>query len=59
MKRPPTKLKVRVAYEPNRFSLDALNGVYERLNPIESRTVSQDEDKQTVCVELSNVEENK
>ena len=59
MKRPPTKLKVRVAYEPNRFSLDALNAVYERLNPIESRTVSQDEDKQTVCVELSNVEGNK
>ena len=59
MKRPPTKLKVRVAYEPNRFSLDALNAVYERLNPIESRTVSKDEDKEAVCVDLSNVEENK
>ena len=56
MKRPPTKLKVRVAYEPNRFSLDALNAVYERLNPIESRTVSKDEDKEAVCVDLSNVE---
>jgi hypothetical protein len=59
MKRPPRKLKVRVAYEPNRFSLDSLNAVYERLNPIESRTVSKDEDKQTVCVDLSNVEESK
>ncbi len=59
MKRPPRKLKVRVAYEPNRFSLDALNAVYERLNPIESRTVSKDEDKQTVCVDRSNVEGNK
>ncbi len=59
MKRPPRKLKVRVAYEPNRFSVDSLNAVYERLNPIESRTVSKDEDKQTVCVDLSNVEENK
>ena len=59
MKRPPRKLKVRVAYEPNRFSLDSLNAVYERLNPIESRTVSKDEDKQTVCVDRSNVEGNK
>ena len=59
MKRPPRKLKVRVAYEPNRFSVDSLNAVYERLNPIESRTVSKDEDKQTVCVDLSNVEEKK
>ena len=59
MKRPPTKLKVRVAYEPNRFSLDALNAVYERLNPIESRTVSKNEDKEIVSVDLSNVEENK
>jgi hypothetical protein len=60
MKRPSTTLKVRVAYEPNRFSLEALNAVYERLNPIKSRTVSKAEDKQqTVCADLSHVEENK
>jgi hypothetical protein len=61
MKRPPSKLKVRLAYEPNRFSSDALHDVYERLNPTKSRTAPKgnDKDKEAICVDQSIVEENK
>jgi hypothetical protein len=62
MKRPPSKLKLRIAYEPNRFSSATLNEVYERLAPIKSRTVSKDKDLAQVedadGVHKSHVEDN-
>ena len=61
MKRPATKLKVRIAYEPNRFSSDALNDVYERLNPTKSRSASKEDnkDKEGNGADQSTVEGNK
>jgi hypothetical protein len=35
-------LKVRVQFEPNRFSSDFLNKVYEQLKPIDSRILSNE-----------------
>jgi hypothetical protein len=35
-------LKVRVQFEPNRFSSDFLNNVYEQLKPIDSRILSNE-----------------
>jgi hypothetical protein len=35
-------LKVRVQFEPNRFSSEFLNKVYEQLKPIDSRVLSKE-----------------
>jgi hypothetical protein len=35
-------LKVRVQFEPNRFSLEYLNSAYEQLKPIETRIFSKE-----------------
>jgi hypothetical protein len=40
MKRLTLPLRVRVAYEPNRFSSESLVKVYEQLGPTPARAVS-------------------
>jgi len=39
-------LRVRVEYEPNRFSDDCLERIYEQLHPTKSRKVRPDNNKQ-------------
>ena len=35
-------LKIRIKFEPNRFSPDYLTKVYEQLKPIDSRVISNE-----------------
>ena len=37
-------LRVRVEHEPNRFSGDSLEAIYEQLHPTKSRKVTADKD---------------
>lgn len=41
MNKRPAKLKIRIEYEPNRFSSEHVISVYERLKPIVSSTASE------------------
>ena len=38
-------LKIRVEFEPNRFSSDYLVKVYEQLKPVDSRIISSERQK--------------
>ena len=40
MKRGHSRVKIRVEFEPNRFSSECLAKVYEQLKPVDSRVVS-------------------
>lgn len=40
MKKHPPPLKIRVAFEPNRFSSDSLTKAYEHLNQIQSYPIT-------------------
>ena len=44
-------LRVRVEYEPNRFSDDCLERIYEQLHPTKSREVAPDKNKKQGEVE--------
>ena len=46
MKKRDSNLKIRVAFEPNRFSSECLVKVYEQLKPIDSRIISNDSEKE-------------
>ncbi|MGB5180301.1 MAG: hypothetical protein WBP44_16420 [Gammaproteobacteria bacterium] len=45
-------LRVRVEYEPNRFSDDCLERIYEQLHPTKSRKVTPDKNNKQGEVEL-------
>lgn len=40
MTRPPRSWRVRLAFEPNRFSTEQVERVYEQLKPTGARTTS-------------------
>ncbi len=44
-------LRVRVEYEPNRFSDDCLERIYEQLHPTKSRKVTPDKNNKQDEVE--------
>jgi hypothetical protein len=44
-------LRVRVKHEPNRFSGDCLERIYEQLHPTKSRKVTADKDNKQSEVE--------
>ncbi len=44
-------LRVRVEYEPNRFSGECLEKIYEQLHPTKSRAVTPDKDNKKSEVE--------
>ena len=44
-------LRVRVEYEPNRFSDDCLERIYEQLHPTKSRKVTPDKNNKQCEVE--------
>jgi hypothetical protein len=39
MSRPQRPLRVRIAFEPNRFSAERLSEVYDQLKPTDSRRI--------------------
>ena len=41
MTRQPRNWRIRVAFEPNRFSCEQLERVYEQLKPMEMRATSE------------------
>lgn len=41
MTRQPRNWRIRLAFEPNRFSGEQLARIYEQLNPTEMRTTSE------------------
>jgi hypothetical protein len=45
-------LRVRVEHEPNRFSDDCLERIYEQLHPTKSRKVTPDKNNKQGEVEL-------
>ena len=45
MNRRHSHVKIRVEFEPNRFSSECLVKVYEQLKPVESRVVSNERKK--------------
>ena len=52
MKKPRQRsLRVRVEYEPNRFSDECLERIYEQLHPTKSRAVTPDKDNKQSEVE--------
>lgn len=53
MKKCPPKLKVRVEYEPNRFSSYSLSQVYEQLKPVQSRPVTNEDKKDEVGIKMA------
>ena len=48
-------LRVRVEHEPNRFSDDCLERIYEQLHPTKSRKVTPDENNKQGEVEPQKV----
>ena len=50
MKKNPTPLKIRVEFEPNRFSSDSLTKVYEQLNEIQSYPITNTQKNDEVCI---------
>lgn len=50
MKKHPPPLKIRVAFEPNRFSSDSLTKVYEQLNKIQSYPITKTQKNDEVCI---------
>jgi hypothetical protein len=44
-------LRVRVEHEPNRFSGDCLERIYEQLQPTKSRKVTPDKNNKQVDIE--------
>ena len=51
MKPRQRSLRVRVEYEPNRFSDECLERIYEQLHPTKSRPVTPDKDNKPGEVE--------
>jgi hypothetical protein len=52
MKKPRQRsLRVRVEHEPNRFSDECLERIYEQLHPTKSRAVTPDKDNKPGEVE--------
>ncbi len=45
MKKRHSNLQIRIEFEPNRFSSDWLVKVYEQLKPVDSRSVSNERQK--------------
>lgn len=45
MKKPSQPLRVRIAYEPNRYSSDCLVQIYEKLGPVTTRVPTRELDK--------------
>ena len=53
MKKPRQRsLRIRVEHEPNRFSDDCLERIYEQLHPTKSREVTPDKNNKQGEVEL-------
>jgi hypothetical protein len=52
-------LKVRVQFEPNRFSSEFLNKVYEQLKPIDSRILSDKRQQKGEAETKATIEEGK
>jgi len=53
MKKPRQRsLRVRVEHEPNRFSGDCLERIYEQLHPTKSREMTPDKNNKPGEVEL-------
>jgi hypothetical protein len=50
MKKHLTPLKIRIEFEPNRFSSDSLNKVYEKLNEIQSYPITNTQKNDEVCI---------
>lgn len=50
MKKHSPPLKIRVAFEPNRFSSDSLTKVYEQLNQLQSYPIANKQKNDEVCV---------
>ena len=59
MKKRHSNLKIRVEFEPNRFSSDYLVKVYEHLKPVDSRLVSNEQQKKEVAGNISAIKGNK
>lgn len=49
MKKHPPPLKIRVEFEPNRFSSDSLTKVYEQLKQIQSYPITNKQKNDEVC----------
>ncbi len=59
MKKRHSNLKIRVEFEPNRFSSDYLVKVYEHLKPVDSRLVSNEPQKKEEAGNISAIKGNK
>ena len=58
MKKRHSNLKIRVEFEPNRFSSDHLVKVYEQLKPVDSRLVSNEPQKKEEAGNISAIKGN-
>jgi hypothetical protein len=45
----PRQWRVNLAFEPNRFSAEALSTVDQQLKPVDSRAVTSEAPRQTTC----------
>lgn len=50
MKKRPPQLKIRVEFEPNRFSSDSLAKVYDQLKPVQSRPITHEQENDEVSI---------
>ena len=56
MKKRHSDLKIRVEFEPNRFSSDYLIEVYEQLKPVDSRIISNERQNDEVGGDIAAIE---
>ncbi len=50
MKKHPPQLKIRIEFEPNRFSSDSLTKVYEQLKQVQSYPITNKQKNDEACI---------